>query len=208
MGLLFIFYMTGLWFYSYKLKSTFLLGNLLIAVFLGLVPLASAYIEVQADVRSRELINSFIVIPVRTGAWLIAGFAFLSALTREIVKDMEDMEGDRLAGCRTMPVVWGIKKCRILVLVLVVFLIGSAGAFQYYAWFAGWHPSFYYVMIFIQIPCLVIIWKIWKAQSAKEFHGASTWLKILMVSGICYLFVFAYESYLTLQFIHKLSNLL
>lgn len=205
---LFLFYLIGLWLYSYKLKPTFLLGNVLISVFLGMVPLASAYIEAQADMKSPELINSFFLQPIRTGAWAIAGFAFISTLIREMVKDMEDVEGDQMAGCHTMPIVLGIGKTRIVAVTLVLIMMVLLGVFQYYSWQTGWHTTVYYVLALIQIPCLIILWKMKNAATQKDFHGVSTWLKIVMFTGICYLFVFAYESYITLQFIRKFSHYL
>ena len=202
LGLLFIFYALGLWLYSYKLKSTFLIGNLLIAIFLGLVPLAAAYIELQADLKSPDFINSTIgIIPYRIGAWTISGFAFLSTLIREIVKDMEDMEGDRIADCHTMPIVLGIKKVRIVVLLLLLIMLGLLSIFQQHNWEQGWHISFYYVLIAIQLPCLIVAWLIIKSTQQKEFHRISIWLKIVMLTGICYLFVFAYEAYSAQQHI-------
>lgn len=205
--LLFVLYVFGLWFYSYKLKSTFLWGNLVIAIFLGLVPLASAYIELQADSKNPES-PDMVVNSLQSGAYAISLFAFLATLIREIVKDMEDMEGDRMAETYTMPVVWGIKKVKISVQLLVVVIMSLLGMLQYYAWTAGWHPTAYYVLILIQIPFLIILWKIQKATTPKEFHWVSIWLKIAMVTGICYLFIFSYECYAMLQFIKKLEHLL
>jgi 4-hydroxybenzoate polyprenyltransferase len=205
-SLLFLFYLAGLWIYSYRLKSTFLFGNILIAVFLGLVPLASAYIELQADTNNSNL-SDYILVSIKYGAWAISGFAFLSTLIREIVKDMEDMEGDLVAGCHTMPIVMGIKKVKIITQLLLLVMTILLGLFQYYSWSSGWHPTVYYVFVFIQFPCLIILFKIRKVTIPREFHGVSVWLKIVMFTGICYLFVFAYESYITLQFIHKFSHL-
>lgn len=205
--LLFVFYVIGLWFYSYKLKLTFFWGNMLVAVFLGLVPLASAYIELQADKSNPESPDS-IIDSLQSGAYAIALFAFLSTLIREMVKDIEDMEGDRMAGARTMPVVWGIDRVKISVQVLVLVMMALLGVFQYYAWTSGWHPTAYYVLILIQIPCLIILWKIQKASSQKQFHRVSIWLKTVMITGICYLFVFSYQCYAMLQFIKKLEHLL
>ena len=37
-----------------------------------------------------------------------ASFAFIISLVREVIKDMEDMEGDARYGRRTMPLVWGL----------------------------------------------------------------------------------------------------
>jgi len=77
----------------------------------------------------------------------------------------------------------------------------------YYAWTSGWHPTAYYIAIFIQIPCFIILWKIWKATTTKDFHRVSLWLKIVMLTGICYLFVFSYQCYVMLQFIKKFEHL-
>ena len=53
--------------------------------------------------------------------WLsgFAAFAFLMTLAREMVKDIEDIEGDREMECRTLPIVWGEKWTKIIVTALV-----------------------------------------------------------------------------------------
>jgi len=45
---------------------------------------------------------------------LYASFAFIISLIREVIKDMEDMEGDRKYGCRTMPILWGVNASKYL----------------------------------------------------------------------------------------------
>ncbi len=202
LGTLFIFYAVGLWAYSFKLKSTFLAGNLIIALFLGLVPLAASYIELQADLKSPDFITHYTsILPYRTGTWVIAGFAFLSSLIREVVKDMEDTEGDKIAGCRTMPIVLGIKKVKIFVYLLLFVMLALLGFLQYWGWVAHYHMSVFYVFIFVEIPFIIVVWKLGKATGSKNFHNISTWLKIIMVTGICCLFVFAYESNIALELI-------
>jgi len=204
--LLFVFYVIGLWFYSYKLKSTFFWGNFLIAAFLGLVPAASAYIELQADSNNPES-PDMIIHSLQSGASGIALFAFLVTLTREMVKDMEDIEGDRIAGANTMAIAWGINKTKIYSQVIIIVMMVLLDVLLYYAWTSGWHPTAYYIAIFIQIPCFIILWKIWKATTTKDFHRVSLWLKIVMLTGICYLFVFSYQCYVMLQFIKKFEHL-
>jgi hypothetical protein len=87
-------------------------------------------------------------------------------------------------------------------------MMGLLGVFQYYAWGTGWHTTVYYIFIAVQIPCFISLWGIQRAISPKEFHWLSAWLKIIMLTGICYLFVFAYESYITLQIIKKFEHIL
>ena len=65
-------------------------------------------------------------------------FAFLLNFPREILKDGEDIIGDRKAGLHTFPIVFGIEKTRLLVLVLLIFLVISIvyASFSYGALFA------------------------------------------------------------------------
>ena len=58
---------------------------------------------------------------------LYAGFAFIISLIREVVKDMEDMDGDARYGCKTMPIVWGIPASKMFVAVWLVVLISLMG---------------------------------------------------------------------------------
>ncbi len=50
----------------------------------------------------------------------ISIFAFLLSLMREIVKDIEDMEGDKLIRCQSVPIKKGIPFTKKLLLILVV----------------------------------------------------------------------------------------
>ncbi len=49
-----------------------------------------------------------------------AAFAFFMHFGREIIKDMEDLEGDRRCGAATMPVRWGMRPAQRLAAVMLV----------------------------------------------------------------------------------------
>src|SRR5690606_4502511 len=53
-------------------------------------------------------------------AWIYASFAFVTTLAREIVKDLEDREGDEATGCRTLPIVFGSNSARITAFFLLL----------------------------------------------------------------------------------------
>jgi len=201
LGTLFLFYFVGLWFYSYKLKSTFLIGNILIGIFLALVPLGGACIEL--------CLNTLLGRNEKILVWQLMGgislFAFLSTLIREIVKDAEDMEGDKIAGCHTMPIVIGIKKTRWLVFSLLVLLNAPLVYIHYKFHELGIYPLIYF-LLFIQAPFLVIYYRVLKASVAADFHKISSWIKLLMVTSIIYVFALAFEVYSTIQFINALFN--
>jgi 4-hydroxybenzoate polyprenyltransferase len=200
LGTLFLFYAIGLWVYSYKLKSTFLFGNLLIGVFLALVPLGAAAIEIWAKTHGSLPDYSDYQIKLIWGVTgVLAIFAFLSTIIREIVKDMEDIEGDKLNGCRTIPVVIGIRKTKWIVFILTLMLNAGLACLLF-----GWNQfliwPFIYFLILIQGPILLIYYWLIKPSSAKEFHKISIYLKILMLTGIVFVFYYVTVSYFVLQF--------
>lgn len=93
-----------LYLYSDRLKAMPLVGNLAIALLGGLVVVYGA---LEAGVSA--------------AVWAAAAFAFSTTLAREIIKDVQDVEGDASAGLRTVPIVWG-EKVAILVAVSVLLL--------------------------------------------------------------------------------------
>lgn len=192
-GFLFIFYVLALWLYSYKLKSTFLLGNILVSVCLALVPLAGIYIQSKSLV----LVDNMDV--GHYYAWGITFFAFLSSFVREIVKDMQDMEGDSAAGCKTIPIVIGLKRTKVVVQLLVLLITALIVVYQIILYKDYVIPPLIYCIIFIQLPCLVVVWKIKRASSVKDYKKISGWLKLIMVTGISYFFVFAFEIWMIVQ---------
>ena len=193
LGGLFFIYMSGLWYYSTTLKYQFAIGNLLIAFFLAVVPLTAGIIELYADVKNPAFANADINFAF-VYYWVIgiSLFAFLSTLVREIVKDMEDMTGDTSAGCRTIPIVMGkdaAKKICQFMLLLMFFLLGYL---QYQQSKVSDWKGLAYFSVFIQLPIIFIVAKLNGASQPGDFHKISTWVKILMVTGISYLFLFAY----------------
>ena len=196
----FFIYFVGLWFYSYKLKYIFFAGNFIVAFFIALVPFVSGIVELFAFTEHFQLHDSDWVPKVFVIVCVVSIFAFLATLVREIVKDMEDIEGDVTQGCRTLPVVMGItgaKRVAQFFLLIVIFLSG----FVEYWFCTGISSGFFtlrfllpilYISCLIQVPSFWIIIRLNMASLSKHFHKVSNWLKILMLTGISYLFVFAY----------------
>jgi 4-hydroxybenzoate polyprenyltransferase len=193
LGLLFFIYLSGLWFYSSNLKYVFLIGNIVIALFLALVPFTAGLIELYADLKT-TLFNTTDIDFGYILSWItgISVFAFFSTLAREIVKDMEDIEGDTQAGCRTIPIVLGVPDTKRVVQFVLLLIFFLSGFLQYNQAKGGDWISFSYFLIFIQLPVLFIIRQTSRASASSDFHKVSFALKLLMVSGISYLFVFAY----------------
>lgn len=172
--------------YSISLKKKLLVGNILISILTAWVilvcflcyyrSLSCPHCELsewQADLR-RFIRVSF----------LYAGFAFVISLIREVVKDMEDMEGDRKYGCNTIPISWGIPAAKVFVAVWLVVLIGMISVVQIYVWQLGWHWSAAYSIVLIIAPLVWILRRLYKAQVPKDYHQLSTVIKLVMLAGL------------------------
>jgi 4-hydroxybenzoate polyprenyltransferase len=113
-----------------------------------------------------------------------AMFAFLVSLLREIIKDMEDWEGDQKYGCRTLPLVIGLKRSKYVVIALVVLnmvLLGYGMAVLYRLHFV-W--AFWYFLLLVQVPVVYLMYSVFKAQDKNEYHFASSLTKLIMLTGL------------------------
>ena len=97
---------------------------------------------------------------------------------------MEDMEGDKSYGCKTLPIVWGVPAAKVFAGVWLVVLIGAIALIQVYALYSAWWWSGIYSFFLLIIPLIVIIKKLSVAQTSIAFHQISSMIKWVMLSGI------------------------
>ncbi|MFC2176169.1 geranylgeranylglycerol-phosphate geranylgeranyltransferase [Bacteroidota bacterium] len=184
-ALLFMLTTGGLYFYSYSYKRQFLIGNLVVAVLAGLVPFLPIYFQSMCGT------EEWIHLPWAPMLVAYACFAFLTTLIREIIKDMEDVQGDSKQHCNTIPIVLGTGGAKLVVLFLIVVLIGAVGWLQS-AWIAQRDTiTFFYFMLGVQLPAAVIAIQVIKAKEVQQFRLASTISKVLMLVGILYMVIFS-----------------
>jgi 4-hydroxybenzoate polyprenyltransferase len=128
--------------------------------------------------------DTFIIPRLLKVSFLYAGFAFTISLIREVVKDMEDIQGDIKYGCETMPIVWGIPVSKVFAGVWLVVLTGGVAVLQFYVLQLGWWLSAIYCVLLIIIPLLWILQQLYRAQIALDFKRLSSAIKIVMFTGI------------------------
>jgi len=98
---------------SVSLKKKFLLGNIVISLLTAWVIFILFWFALQyVTVTAGPGVNINYTKLFRV-TFLYAGFAFIISLIREVIKDMEDIEGDARFGCKTMPIVWGIPATKV-----------------------------------------------------------------------------------------------
>ena len=121
---------------------------------------------------------------------MYAAFAFITTLIREIVKDLEDLEGDQQMGYNTYAIVSGKKKAKNIVQVLsLLTILGIAWILN--SQFQADLYSFLYVLFFVEVPFLYFVWKLKKAKNSSDFYSLSSWMKIIMLLGTISMLVFA-----------------
>jgi 4-hydroxybenzoate polyprenyltransferase len=132
-----------LWFYSTNFKKQLLIGNVMISLLTAWVILIIFLSKYPLHIQSLLLVDHDEVRFFRF-AMLYASFAFIISLIREVIKDLEDMEGDRKYGCRTMPIVWGVNASKVFVAVWIIVLIATLSIIQFYVLaFGWWHSALY-----------------------------------------------------------------
>jgi len=178
--------------YSISLKKKLLIGNILISALTAwviIVAFLCYYRTLYCSNCDRALLDVYVHRFIRI-AVLYAGFAFIISLIREVVKDLEDMDGDARYGCKTMPIVWGIPASKIFVAVWLIVLISVICVVQVYVLQFGWWWSAVYSIVLIIVPLIWIIFKLHAAQSPADYHRLSSVIKYVMFAGILSMLVF------------------
>lgn len=158
--------------YTPFFKKRVLSGNLIVSLCIGMIPLWSVW---------PQLSNLHI------GFWtlIFSVFAFTVNFSREIVKDIEDAEGDAAENYKTLPVVMGTQTARIYALLFLFAALITAGVTLFIA--ATQHHSLgtlYLIGMGMCLPLTIALFAVFMANSKEGFHKASLILKIAMAVGI------------------------
>lgn len=186
LGSLFLLTSGLLYFYSASYKRQFLIGNILVAFLTAMVPMLVVFYEWPALYRYYS-VNAIRLPDIDFITYWVGGFAlfaFLINLIYEIVKDIEDFEGDIAYGRNTLPIVIGVLSAKVVSICLIVFTI----VLLYITWhfFIDDIITFSYVTIAIVLPLLIIIYKLAKSKEKKQLHSASSLIKVVMITGVLY----------------------
>ena len=178
-----------LWFYSTSYKRQVFIGNLIVAILTALVPLLVIVFELPLlNVKYQELLrlnnSNFAYLAI----WIFgfAYFAFITTLIREIIKDTEDLEGDRAFGRVSLPMAIGIKWTKTIVVSLNSIL--AISLIMALAFFIN-DPkriSLIYLALTVILPSFYLSYKIIKAKNKEDYSTASILMKTIMIFGVLY----------------------
>ena len=183
-----LFSINVLWFYSMKGKRLFLSGNILIAALTAIVPiLVGLYfhqvlenVTPQLDQFSFSLNSDIHYIYYLTIGLGI--FAFILNLAREIVKDMEDIEGDKKLPAKTLPIVIGLQKSKLV----SAFILSGVSTCTLYIWLTTSNLTIMEVLpVIISLSIVVIsIVLVLNSKNKKDFRRINGLIKMAMAFGL------------------------
>ncbi len=193
-ALIFLFTAGILWFYSERYQCQPLLGNLVVAFLsalsFGLVWLFDFFaLKNNAELFSTAQSNFAFVNKL---VLIYMGFAFLSTLFREMIKDIEDYEGDRRMGCRTLAVVAGPAKAKVYSLIAGITMLLFVVWIQYFFYTSGLLLVSGFLAT-ISIMLIYILFQLVKSVEKINFSRLSILLKLLMLLGILSMVMFYFE---------------
>ena len=160
--------------YSSTLKKYFFIGNFFVAALLGLVVFV-VWLFDQGLHFELVMFYSF--------------FAGLTGLLREIIKDVEDMEGDAQFGGETVPVRLGVYGTKQLLNAFTGVFLAFLGFFVVAAYFRINSLIAIYLLLAVALPTLHFLWVLQGADTKARFHQLSQELKFIMVGGLLSLFM-------------------
>lgn len=157
-------YIFLIWFYSHKLKRYPVIGNLT-AAFLAVLPFFGILMYFK---------NFYQVI------FAHATFLYLLILTRELVKDLENLTGDLVADYRTIPVMFGETISKYIITILI-FLTVIPVYLLIEVYDVGYMDIYFYSGMIVIMFFLI---KLWQAQSQEQYLKLHNVLKLLIVAGV------------------------
>ncbi|MCI5056257.1 MAG: geranylgeranylglycerol-phosphate geranylgeranyltransferase [Flavobacteriales bacterium] len=192
-SIIFLFTSASLWFYATTFKHTTLIGNLIIALLAFLVPFTEGLFEIS--LLNKTLATEIIDFPKAFNSiayWVIGYgcFAFIYTFSREITKDIEDIEGDKKYNSKSIPVAWGINWAKSIIVVLYLGAISLLALI--YVLFLKDYYTLIYLIVGIIIPTIGLIFYTIKAKQKEQFHKASNWNKVITLIGVLFAILVGY----------------
>ena len=153
-----------LYLYAYKLKATPLIGNLAVGFMTGF-----GFVFGGFTINNPSIVMTSI---------FLGFFAFVMTTAREIIKDIEDVEGDKKDGARTLPIMIGKRKPAILATALIIIDCALCPLLYLYHIFGVLYLAVIAVAVIIFIYSAILIMK---SQEEPVAHKSSKLLKIGML---------------------------
>ena len=181
-AVVFVLIATLLYFYASTLKQIALVGNIVVALLLAFSVIIIGMFDIfpnTFDMNRQQMTLAFSILLD------YAKFAFIINLVREIIKDIQDIKGDNTQGMKTLPIIIGISKTKIIAFILL--LVPSLYLLYYSKTYLFENNLFYglaYILALVVAPMIMCLTQIWNAKENNDYKKISTFLKWIIFFGI------------------------
>lgn len=169
-----------LYMYATSLKQNLLIGNIVVALLLSFSVIIIGIFDLYPITQESNQLQMATLFSILLDYAL---FAFMINFIREIVKDMEDIDGDYNSGMSTLPIVLGKERTAKIVfgltfipIVLLIYYMNEN--------LMEVQLVIFYLLLFVLAPLIYFLIKIWNAESKKDFKHLSLILKLVLLFGI------------------------
>lgn len=183
---LFVITSALLYVYSTYLKYLILIGNIVISILIVLSILIVGFFDLIPNLSPS---NKDVHIGIFQILLVYSAFAFVLNLIREVVKDIEDINGDYKAEMKTLPIVIGRERTTIIAFALsllpifgIIYIIVDS-LYKYELVMA-------YLLLFVVAPTIYTSIKLYAAEKEKDYYHISQLLKLIMLSGVLSLLMY------------------
>lgn len=188
---IFIIISATLYLYASSLKQMLLIGNFVVASLLAFSVLIIGVFDLLPAINPG---NKVVMAELFSILLDYALFAFVINFIREIVKDLEDVNGDYNQGMNTLPIAFGIKRTSKLILILsLVPLVMVIFYIKKYFFEFNLYIATLYALICIVAPLIYFSVKMAEAKKSKDFNHLSTVLKLVILFGLFSITVVTYN---------------
>lgn len=177
---IFILIAATLYLYATSLKQMALIGNVIVALLLSFSVIIIGIFDLYPATYEGNQAQMAVIFSILLD---YAIFTFFLNFIREIVKDLEDVNGDSNHGINTLPVAIGVNRTTKIVFALS-FIPLIAILFYTYNYLFLLTYTTVYLLTFVTGPLLYFTIKIWSAKTKNDFHKLSLLLKWILLFGI------------------------
>ena len=169
--------------YATHLKKSLLLGNFLISLFVASVPVLIFLAEYEnviriGDIRILHILSLYCLL------------AFLANFLREIVKDIQDLKGDKAFGANTFPILFGKRKSKFVLTIILLLLLSSILIWTLF--FDKMNQNTMSIVLGtapLVLIASILLLSLPKLETAVHFGNWSNGIKLFMLFGLVFLYL-------------------
>ena len=158
-----------LWWYSKRYKYSFIVGNFIVSLLTSLCVFNVFLVSSSNSKRSFILILIFSI------------FSFLLTFAREIIKDLEDVEGDELMNAQNIASTLSIIQSKQIVIGILTLVLSLISIVCYYSLN---EMSIFVYLLLLFIISLFSVFKVSKSEKKEDYSYISSLLKLIMFLGV------------------------